>query len=150
MKNSNKILEKGLREVFDMKIITNWETVRKQIEATEDYIRYQNLFQAFTEILKHFDDAPLINKIKFKNCDIENGVIGFEVGVYFCLESDDFTISYWLYDDCDYDENYNVIEDRGKYYLTYSLKGEEEIEKEFSQEVLNEVIAKIYEMQANQ
>lgn len=146
----HKILEKGLKEVFEAVIITSWKIIRKQIEATEDYIFYQNLCQPFTEILKHFDDAPLINKIIFKNCDIENGVITFEVGVYFCLESDDFTISYWQDYDCDYDENYNIIEDRSKDYLTYSLKGGEEIKKEFSQKVLNEVILEIYKMQTNQ
>ena len=149
MKFNNKTFEKGLREVFGAVIITSWKSIKKQIEATENCIFYQNLFKPFTEILEAFDDAPLINKIKFKNCDIENGVIDFQVGVSFCLESDDFTISYWQDFDCDFDKDYNLIEDRSKYYLTYSLKGEKEIQKEFSQEVLNEIIAQIYKMQNN-
>jgi hypothetical protein len=144
---SSKIFKKGLREVLGCVFITRWEDVKKAIKTTEDYIYFQKLFKPFTKILKHFDDAPFINEIKFKNCDIENGVINFGTGVDFYLKSDDFTISYYEEYDCKYDKDYNIIEDNSKFYLTYRLNGGEKITKEFSQKVLNEIIAEIHKMQ---
>ena len=120
---------------------TNWKNIKKKIQSTGNYILWERYCKPFDKILNHLDKAPHINKIKFKNCDIDDRKVFFEVGTVLNLESDDFTICY-----------YEELEDNeGKLqgYLLYTINGSKEIEVKFSQKALNKIIKEIYIMQNN-
>lgn len=126
---------------------TNWKNIKKKIQSTEQYIFWERYCKPFDKMLNYLDKAPHINKIKFKNCDIDDRKVFFETETVLNLESDDFTICYYECFEGDKTGNINKIKIQRS--LLYTINGSKEIEVKFSQKALNKIIKEIYIMQNN-
>jgi hypothetical protein len=139
---SDDFLTQAFTNCFNVRFITNWKSLKNEIENNQNFIDTQQLRQPLTKIMQSLCKAPYINKLKFINHKLN---FGFEVGAWFRIETDNFTFHYSL----DYDFNINNCDDiKEKETLFYSTsENEEEFEVNFSQKNINKIIKLFYDYQ---
>jgi hypothetical protein len=136
---ADDFLIQAFKSFFNVKFITNWKSVKRDIENNQDFINTQELGQPLNKIMEHLCKAPYISKIRFVSHKLH---FGFEVGAWFIIETNDFMLHYAL----DYDTS--KMEETES--LTYSINGsDEKITVPFSKKNLNKIIKLFYDYQNN-